>query len=67
MEIFVILGCFLCFLSGAGVVLAAQALGRGESVSEQRRSSKAQARLRVILQNVEAYNGTGDGQKELPK
>ena len=67
MEMFVILGCLLGFVTGAAVVLAAQRFVVGVTFRQQRQASKAQARLRVILQNVEAYDGTGTGQKELPK
>ncbi len=66
MEFFAFFGCFICFLAGAAVVLVTQRLMAGGTVSELRQANKAQARMRVILQNVEAYNGTGDGQKELP-
>ena len=67
MEMFVVLGCLLGFAAGVVAVLVAQRFAGGGTVREQWRLSKAQARLRVILQNVEAYDGTGEGQKELPK
>ena len=63
---FVILGCLLGFFAGAAAVLVGQRFVVGVTFREQRLASKAQARLRVILQNVEAYDGTGTGQKELP-
>ena len=59
---FVFLGYLVCFLAGAAVTLVAQRVARGGSFREQ----KAMTRLRVILQNVEAYDGTGAGQKEVP-
>jgi len=69
MEITLILGFILCFLAGAGVALGADRAARGGSVRafrEKRQVSKEQARLRAILQNVEVYNGTASGQRELP-
>ena len=60
---FVILGCLLGFIAGVAAVLVAQRFMPGRTFREQ----KAQARLRVILQNVEAYDGTGAGQREVPK
>jgi len=66
MEMFVVLGCLLGFAAGVSAVLVTQRFMPGVTFREQRRASKAQARLRVILQNVEAYDGTGTGQKELP-
>ena len=62
----VMLGCLIGFFAGAAVALAAQRFVVGVTFRQQRQVNKAQARLRVILQNVEAYDGTGQGQKELP-
>ena len=64
---FMILGCLVGFFAGAAVVLVAQRFVVGVTFRQQRQASKTQARLRVILQNVEAYDGTGTGQKELPR
>lgn len=63
---FVILGCLLGFFAGAVVTLAGQRFVAGISFRQQRQAAKTQARLKVILQNVEAYDGTGSGQKDLP-
>ena len=63
---FVILGCLAGFFAGVAAVLVAQRFVVGVTFRQQRQASKAQARLRVILQNVEAYDGTGKGQKEVP-
>ena len=63
---FVILGCLVGFFAGVAAVLVAQRFVVGVTFRQQRRSYKDQARLRVILQNVEAYDGTGTGQKEVP-
>ena len=62
----VMLGCIVGFLTGAAVTLAAQRFVVGVTFRQQRQVNKAQSRLRVILQNVEAYDGTGKGQKEVP-
>ena len=62
----VMLGCVVGFFMGAAVVLAAQRFVVGVTFRQQRQANKAQSRLRVILQNVEAYDGTGNGQKEVP-
>ena len=62
----VVLGCIVGFLTGAAVTLAAQRFVVGVTFRQQRQVNKAQSRLRVILQNVEAYDGTGNGQKEVP-
>lgn len=71
MEIMIILGNMLCFLAGAGVVLVAVRGGIHPAEAWQERQVKKQisrdnARLRMILQNVEAYDGTSQGQQELP-
>ena len=62
----VMFGCIVGFLTGAAVTLAAQRFVVGVTFRQQRQVNKAQSRLRVILQNVEAYDGTGKGQKDLP-
>lgn len=70
--------CVACFLAGARVGQAAQ---RGEKIEtpsinplkayrEQQSLKEAERendRLGTILANIDAYDGTGRGQKDVPK
>ena len=66
----------LCFMVGAKV---GQKVSKGEEVKlptmnpmqaykehqERREAEKAQDKLDAIMRNLEAYNGTSDGQKDV--
>ena len=70
--------CILCFLVGAKV---GQTVSKGEEVkvpelnpitaiqerNARKQVEKAQNRLDTILQNIDSYDGTGIGQKEVPE
>lgn len=69
--------CMACFLLGTKV---GQAVSKGEKVempinpltaATERQTKKEaefeQNRLNTILHNIDRYDGTGDGQKEVPK
>ena len=70
--------CILCFLVGAKV---GQTVSKGEEVklpevnpltaiqerNAKKQAEKAQNRLDTILQNIDSYDGTGIGQKEVPE
>ena len=81
MEVLLILAigfvCMACFLMGAKV---GQAVAKGEKVemplnplmSAMARQAKQEAefeqnRLNTILQNIDRYDGTGNGQKDVPR
>lgn len=81
MEVLLILAmglvCMACFLMGAKV---GQAVAKGEKVelpinplmSAKERQTKQEAefeqnRLSTILQNIDRYDGTSDGQKDVPR
>jgi hypothetical protein len=81
MEVLLILAigfvCMACFLIGANV---GQAVSKGEKVelpinplmSARERQTKQEAefeqnRLDAILHNIDRYDGTSDGQKEVPR
>ena len=81
MEVLLILAigfvCMACFLMGARV---GQAVSKGEEVklpttpllSAKERQTKQEAefeqdRLNTILQNIDRYDGTSAGQKEVPR
>ena len=81
MEVLLILAigfvCMACFLMGARV---GQAVAKGEEVklpatpllSAKERQTKQEAefgqdRLNTILQNIDRYDGTSDGQQEVPR
>lgn len=81
MEVLLILAigfvCMACFLMGAKV---GQAVANGEKVelpvnpiqSAKERQAKQEAefeqnRLNTILQNIDRYDGTGYGQKDVPR
>lgn len=81
MEVLLILAmgvvCMACFLMGAKV---GQAVAKGEKVelpinplmSAKERQAKQEAefeqnRLSTILQNIDRYDGTSDGQKDVPR
>jgi hypothetical protein len=81
MEVLLILAigfiCMACFLMGARV---GQAVAKGEKVelpinpmlSAKERQTKQEAefeqnRLDTILHNIDRYDGTSDGQKEVPR
>lgn len=69
--------CIACFMVGAKV---GQTVSKGEDIKlptvnpleayrehEQRKAAKdEQERVETILQNIEAYNGTADGQRDVP-
>lgn len=70
--------CIACFFVGAVV---GQTVAKGEEVKqvipnpveairehrEQKEAEREQSRIDVIMQNIENYDGTGDGQKEVPR
>lgn len=70
--------CCTCFFLGAKV---GQTVSKGEDIKtptvnplkayrehEQRKAMQAeQDRLDTILQNIEAYDGTANGQKDVPR
>ena len=69
--------CMACFLLGAKV---GQAVAKGEKVempinplqAAMARQTKQEAefeqnRLNTILQNIDRYDGTSDGQKDVPR
>jgi NMD protein affecting ribosome stability and mRNA decay len=81
MEVITILAigfvCMACFLMGAKV---GQAVAKGEEVklpanpltAVKERQTKQEAeyeqnRLNTILQNIDRYDGTNAGQKEVPR
>ena len=69
--------CILCFIVGAKV---GQTVHRGEKVElptvsptkayrehrEKKEAEQEQTRIDTILRNVEAYDGTGRGQEDVP-
>lgn len=70
--------CIVCFYFGAKV---GQQVSKGESLElpninpiekiretlDKREAKKEQDRIETIMQNVERYNGTSEGQTEVPK
>lgn len=70
--------CVACFLLGAKVT---QAASKGEKIEvpnlnpikavrehqERREAKKEQDKYDTILQNIESYNGTEYGQKDVPR
>ena len=81
MEVLLILAmgfvCMACFLMGAKV---GQAVAKGEEVklptnpllAAKERQTKQEAefeqnRLSTILHNIDRYDGTSDGQKDVPR
>ena len=81
MEVLLILAigfvCMACFLMGAKV---GQAVAKGEEVklpinpllAARERQTKQEAefeqnRLSTILHNIDRYDGTSDGQKDVPR
>ena len=81
MEVLLILAigfvCMACFLMGAKV---GQAVAKGEKVempinpltAARERQTKQEAefeqnRLNTILHNIDRYDGTSDGQKDVPR
>lgn len=68
--------CIACFFVGAKV---GQAVAKGDKLEapnpikaieehrEKKEARKEQDRIDVIMQNIESYNGTSVGQKEVPK
>lgn len=71
-------GCIACFLIGAKV---GQTVSKGEDIKlpkvnpleayrerEARKEAEMeQSRLDTIMQNIEAYDGTSNGQKDVPR
>ena len=67
-----------CFVLGAKV---GQAVAKGEKVElptinpmeairehqNKREAERAQDRIDVIMSNIESYDGTGNGQRDVPK
>ena len=81
MEVLLILAigfvCMACFFMGAKV---GQAVAKGEKVelpinplnAAKERQTKQEAefeqnRLKTILHNIDRYDGTSDGQKDVPR
>ena len=70
--------CIACFLIGAKV---GQTVSKGEEIKvptvnpfkayreheAKKEAEAAQSRLDTIMQNIESYDGTGTGQKDVPK
>ena len=70
--------CVACFLLGAKVT---QAASKGEKIAtpninpfkavkehqERREAEKEQDKVNTILHNIESYNGTEYGQKDVPR
>ena len=70
--------CIACFMVGAKV---GQTVSKGEEVKlpsinpmdavrkrqERKEAEIEQDRLEAIMRNLEAYNGTEDGQKDIPR
>lgn len=70
--------CIICFMVGAKV---GQTVSKGEEVKlpsvnpmdairkhqERKEAEFEQDRLDTIMRNLEAYNGSSDGQKEVPR
>jgi hypothetical protein len=68
----------LCFLIGAKV---GQTVAKGEKVEmpsinpltlyrehqDKREADKEQSRIEAVMRNIEAYDGTSFGQKEIPR
>ena len=68
----------VCFIIGAKV---GQAVSKGEKIETpsidplkayrereaKREAQKEQERLDTIMRNIEAYDGTGNGQEEVPR
>lgn len=68
----------LCVIIGAKI---GQKVAKGEEVKlptvnpmqafkehrERREAEKEQDKIETIMRNIEAYNGTSDGQKDLPR
>ena len=68
--------CIVCFYVGAKV---GQSVSRGEDIQtptinplkayreheQKREAEKEQNRMETIMQNIEAYDGTGAGQKDV--
>ncbi len=69
--------CIICFLVGAKV---GQTVSKGEDIElptvnpmelyrehEAKKEARAeQERIEVIMRNIESYNGTAEGQEDLP-
>jgi hypothetical protein len=67
-----------CFIIGAKV---GQAVSKGEKIEtptlnplkayreneEKKKAQEEQDKISVIMSNLEAYNGTSDGQKDVPR
>ena len=82
MEVLLILTvgalCVLCFLIGAKV---GQTVSRGEDVKlptvnpmkaykeyeAKREAEREQDKVNMILRNIESYDGTANGQKDVPR
>ena len=70
--------CIGCFLIGAKV---GQTVSKGEEITlptvnplkayreheARKQAEMEQSRLDTIMQNIEAYDGTGEGQREVPR
>ena len=68
----------LCVIIGAKI---GQKVAKGEEIKlptvnpmqafkehqERREAEKEQDKMETIMRNIEAYNGTSDGQKDLPR
>lgn len=82
MEVLLILAvgalCIACFFIGA---IVGQTVTRGEDVKqalpnpveaikehrERKEAEREQSRIDVIMRNVENYDGTGNGQEDVPR
>ena len=82
MEVLLVLAvgamCIGCFLIGAKV---GQTVSKGEEITlptvnplkayreheARKQAEMEQNRLDTIMQNIEAYDGTGEGQREVPR
>lgn len=69
--------CLACFIAGAKV---GQTVSKGEDIKlpeanplkaiqehrEKKKADEESDRLKVIMQNIENYDGTSNGQKDVP-
>lgn len=75
--LFVVMGCLACFIVGAKV---GQTASKGEEIKlpapdpikairehkDKKKTDEESKRLEVIMQNIDNYDGTSRGQKDVP-
>ena len=72
MELLIVLGtafvCVCCFIIGAKV---GQTVSKGEDMEmpsiSPLKAQRAQERVDTILQNIDNYDGTAQGQRDVPR